>query len=110
MAKLILFTVPDELAPALRSAIEEISNEIGERLVGNHRFDKEEALTRAAAMLGRVRSAFYKVGVRENEDAPYLERSNPDYGYRLAEAGYGLELLRAALTEAGITEGDPNYD
>jgi hypothetical protein len=53
----ITFSVPDEAAPALRSAVEEISNEVGGRLEGSHRYDKEEALTRAAVALGKLRAA-----------------------------------------------------
>lgn len=53
----ISFEVREEHAPALRSAVEEISNEIGGRLEGPHAFAKEEALTNAAIALGALRAA-----------------------------------------------------
>jgi hypothetical protein len=57
----ITFEVPESMAPALRSAIEEISNEVGGRLEGAHRFNREDALTRAAVALGIRRRAVNKV-------------------------------------------------
>lgn len=57
----ITFDVLDEHAPALRSAIEEISNEVGGRLEGLHRYSKEHALTKAAVALGTLRAAICKV-------------------------------------------------
>jgi hypothetical protein len=53
----ITFEVYEEFAPALRSAIEEISNDIGARLTGSHRFAKEQALTDAAIGLAGLRAA-----------------------------------------------------
>jgi hypothetical protein len=53
----ITFEVFEEFAPALRSAIEEISNDIGARLTGSHRFAKEQALTDAAVALAPLRVA-----------------------------------------------------
>jgi hypothetical protein len=53
----ISFQVSSEHAPALRSAIEEISNIVGARLEGNHAFAKEGALTDAAVALGSLRAA-----------------------------------------------------
>jgi len=50
------FTVPFEHCSALRSAIDEISNEVGGRLEGPHAYDKEQALTHAAAALGALRA------------------------------------------------------
>jgi len=44
--------IPDEFAPALRSFVEEMRNELGERLSGIHRYEKEDALTRAMAAVG----------------------------------------------------------
>lgn len=56
---MITFTVsiPDEQGPALRSAIQEIRNEVGDRLVGSHKFNKEAALTLAATALGTLAAA-----------------------------------------------------
>lgn len=59
--KRITFEVADIHAPALRSAIEEISNEVGGRLTGQHAFAKEQALTDAAIGLGTLRKAINKV-------------------------------------------------
>jgi hypothetical protein len=53
----ITFEISSEHGPALRSAIEEISNEIGGRLEGAYRFAREDALTYAATALGSLRAA-----------------------------------------------------
>lgn len=53
------FQVHSDHAPALRSAIDEISNDIGGRLTGSHSFAKEEALTDAAVALGALRSEVF---------------------------------------------------
>jgi hypothetical protein len=47
-------TIADVHAPALRSAIDEIRNEIGGRLEGNFEFAKEEALTAASIALAAL--------------------------------------------------------
>jgi hypothetical protein len=60
--------IPAEHAPALRSAIDEIRNEVGERLAGSHRFPKEYALTRAASALGRLAAAVNTVIPQEDPD------------------------------------------
>ncbi len=57
MAIQIGFKVPDKAAPALRSAVEEMSHMLGTRLESPHRYDKEEALTMAALGLGKLRQA-----------------------------------------------------
>jgi len=44
--------IPDAHGPAFRSAIEEIRNELGERLAGAHKYEKEDALTKAASAVG----------------------------------------------------------
>lgn len=61
--------IPDEQGPALRSAIQEIRNEVGERLAGSHRFPKEFALTRAVSALGALGAAI-NVAIPE-EDPDY---------------------------------------
>jgi hypothetical protein len=53
----ITFQVSRENAPALKSAIEEITNEVGGRLEAPHAFAREDALTRAAIALGALRRA-----------------------------------------------------
>lgn len=55
----IAFEIPVEIAPAFRSAVDEISNELGERLEGPHSFDREEAITDAVMALGALRAAFF---------------------------------------------------
>lgn len=52
----VVFTVHEETLPALYSAIEEISNEVGARLEAPHRYDREDALTFAARSLGQLRA------------------------------------------------------
>lgn len=49
------FMVDEKALPALYSAFEEISNEVGGRLESKWRFTKQEALTQAAIGLGAVR-------------------------------------------------------
>jgi hypothetical protein len=62
----IEFEVSSEHAPALRSAIEEISNIVGARLEGAHAYAKEDALTDAAVGLGSLRAAISKQVSRGN--------------------------------------------
>lgn len=60
--------IPSENGPALRSALSEIRNEVGERLAGSHRFAKEYALTRASSSLGAVAAAVNQVIPNEDPD------------------------------------------
>lgn len=53
------FSVEQDHAPALRSAIDEISNEIGGRLTSSFIHAKEGALTDAAIALGALRAAVF---------------------------------------------------
>lgn len=53
------FAVYTDQAPALRSAIDEISNDLGGRLTGSHSFAKEEALTDAVIALGILRKEVF---------------------------------------------------
>ena len=53
----ICFDVAPNHAPALRSAVEEIRNEVGGRLEGAHRYAKQDALTYAATALGSLFAA-----------------------------------------------------
>lgn len=57
----ITFEVADEHAPALRSAVEELSNLLGTRLEGAHSFAKEQALTDATICVGTMRAAVNRV-------------------------------------------------
>jgi hypothetical protein len=53
----ITFTIAHEFGPALKSAVDEISDIVGSRLEGPHSFAKEGALTNAAAAVGALRAA-----------------------------------------------------
>lgn len=59
MARMKTFTVsiPDEFAPAFKSAVEEMSNTLGTRLESQHKYDKQDALTFASASFGILRAA-----------------------------------------------------
>jgi hypothetical protein len=61
--------IPSEFGPALRSALEDLSNILGERLVGVHKFEREDALTFAVAALGPLRAAVNQV----------VPEGHPDY-------------------------------
>ena len=67
-ARYLVFTfrVPVEIAPALRSAVEEISYIVGQRLEGSYSFAREQALTDAAEALGALRAAVNKQVPRED--------------------------------------------
>jgi hypothetical protein len=52
----VRFSVHEETLPALYSAIEEISNEVGSRLEAPHRYDREDALTHASKALAGLRA------------------------------------------------------
>ena len=51
------FTIRKSHGPALRSAVEEISDELGSRLEGPHSFPKESSLTNAVIAIGHLRRA-----------------------------------------------------
>ena len=51
------FTVPGAFASALKSAVDELSERIGQRLEGPSAYDTEQALTHAAAAVGSLRAA-----------------------------------------------------
>lgn len=52
----IVIRVDENTLPALYSAWEEISNEVGARLEAPHRYDRQDALTNAARALGAMRA------------------------------------------------------
>lgn len=58
----VTFEIRHSDAPALVAAIEEIRNEIGERLSAPHKFSKEDALTRAAAALSSLHAGVTAAG------------------------------------------------
>lgn len=62
----VSFRVPVEIAPALRSAVEEISYIVGQRLEGSYSFAREQALTDAAEGLGILRAAVNKLISKED--------------------------------------------
>jgi hypothetical protein len=53
--------IPSEFGPALRSALEDLSNLISERLLGVHKFEREDSLTFAVTALGPLRAAVNQV-------------------------------------------------
>jgi hypothetical protein len=63
------FTIAEEHAPALRSALEELRNILGGRLEGVHPFAREDALTRAAAAVGDMAAGFNAI----------IPAGDPDY-------------------------------
>lgn len=60
--------IPDVNGPALRSAIAEIRNELGERASGAHAFYKEDAIVRAINALGQLAAALNVVIPVEDPD------------------------------------------
>lgn len=65
----ITFEVPDEHAPTLRSVVEEMTNQVGKAIEDNiYVHEKELSLTRAAAVLSRLRAAFYSKVPAEDPD------------------------------------------
>lgn len=56
----ITIRVYDEHAPAFRSAVEELANEIGGRLEGMHSFAQETALTDALCAVGELKAETFK--------------------------------------------------
>lgn len=61
--------IPSEFGPALRSALEDLSNIISERLLGVHKFEREDALTFALTALGPLRAAVNQI----------VPEGHPDY-------------------------------
>lgn len=61
-------SIPAEHGPALRSAINEIRNEIGGRTEGAFAFKKEHSLTKAASALGLVAAAINHVVTEDDPD------------------------------------------
>lgn len=53
----IVLTVPDEAAPAFRSAVNELSTLVGKRVETPHGHRQERALTLALVGIGKLRAA-----------------------------------------------------
>jgi hypothetical protein len=51
----VRFYINEDALPSLYSAVEEISNEVGARLEAPHRYEREDALVRAARGLAALR-------------------------------------------------------
>jgi len=60
--------IPSEFGPALRSAVNEMRNELGERAAGAYQYQKEDALTRAIAAVGALAAAINQVIPKEDPD------------------------------------------
>lgn len=65
----VVFEVPDEHAPTLRSVVEEMTNQVGKAIEENiYLHEKELSLTRAASVLGKLRAAIYPKVPTEDPD------------------------------------------
>jgi hypothetical protein len=76
--------VDENTLPALYSAWEEISNEVGSRLEAPHRYDRQDALTSAARALGAVRAGIAEAMAKLSKRYPKDRRwhsplGDPDY-------------------------------
>jgi hypothetical protein len=67
--KVVDAEIPSEFGPALRSALEDLSNILSERLLGVHKFEREDALSFALTALGPLRAAVNKI----------VPEGHPDY-------------------------------
>jgi hypothetical protein len=67
--KSVTVNVPTSHAPALRSAVEEIRNELGGRASGAHQYNKEDAVTRALDAVAKLASGINYV----------VPEGDPDY-------------------------------
>lgn len=56
----IVIRVHDEHAPAFRSAVEEMANELGGRVEGMHSFAQEQALTDALIAIGALKTETFR--------------------------------------------------
>lgn len=64
----VIVAIPEEHAPSFRSAINEIRNELGERVAGMHNFDKEDALTRAVSAIGTFAGGVNRAIPKDDKD------------------------------------------
>ena len=56
----VTVTMPEEYGPALRSALDDLRNQLGERLCGLHPFPREAALTRASVAVSQLSAGIAK--------------------------------------------------
>lgn len=96
--------IPSQFGPALRSAMEDICNEIGGRLEGIHQYEKEDALTEAAIATNALRAAVNQVVPVGHEDY-----EQPTARFYQQDALEALRPLREAITTV-IPEGHPDYE
>jgi hypothetical protein len=96
--------IPSRFGPALRSAMEDMTNEIGGRLEGIHQYEKEDALTEAAAAANPLRAAVNAV-VPEG----HIDHEQPTARFYQQDALAALRPLREAITQV-IPEGHPDYE
>lgn len=98
--------IPSVFGPALRSAIEDLSNEIGGRLEGIHVYQQEDALTEAAAALGPLRA-----GVNRVVPEGHVDHDNPTplgAKHFWQDAREAIRPLREAVNTV-VTEGHEDY-
>lgn len=55
--RVFTFSVPDQFCTALKSAVDDLSEQIGAKLEGPKPYDTEQALTHAAIGVGALRAA-----------------------------------------------------
>lgn len=96
--------IPSRFGPALRSAMEDMTNEIGGRLEGIHQYEREDALTEAAAATNPLRAAVNAVIPVGHED-----HEQPTARFYQQDAMEALRPLSAAVNRV-IPEGHPNYE
>lgn len=96
--------IPSIFGPALRSAMEDITNEIGGRLEGIHKYEKEEALTEAAIATNALRAAVNQVVPAGHED-----HEQPTARFYQQDAIEALRPLREAIHTV-VLEAHPHYE
>ena len=96
--------IPSIFGPALRSAMEDITNEIGGRLEGIHKYEKEDALTEAAIATNALRAAVNQVVPVGHED-----HEQPTARFYQQDALEALRPLSAAVNSV-IPEAHPHYE
>lgn len=95
---------PSIFGPAFRSAMEDITNEIGGRLEGIHKYEKEDALTEAAIATNALRAAVNQVVPAGHED-----HDTPTARFYQQDALEALRPLSAAVNTV-VPQGHPHYE
>lgn len=96
--------IPSQFGPALRSAMEDMTNEIGGRLEGIHQYEKEDALTEAAIAANALRAGVNQVVAVGHED-----HDTPTARFYQQDALEALRPLRDAVNRV-VPEAHPHYE